>query len=227
MKFNYKARTKEGKIETGVIEAYSKEGAVLLLQKYDIFVTSIKEEKKKEFILKKIEFTKKVSKKDLAIFFRQLSLMLESQVPVVQSLSSLSLQISKPSLKEAIIKISNSVEQGLSLSESFDRHPLIFDKFYVNLIKSGEVSGKISEALYYVSDHLEKESDIIAQVRQAMIYPIFIMSVLFVVIIVIIEVFIPKISVIIQETGTQPTFFTVINFIPCMKCSRENHFISL
>jgi len=210
MKFNYKARTKEGKIETGIIEAYSKEDAALLLQKYNVFITSIEEQKVRESIFRKIEFSKKVSKKDLAIFFRQLSLMLESRVPVVQSLSSLAIQTHKLSLKEAVIKISKLVEDGIPLSEAFSRHPLIFDKFYVNLIKSGEASGKISEALYYVSDHLENESDIIAQVRQAMVYPIFVMSVLFVVLIIIIKVFMPKIASIIQETGVEPTFFTKI-----------------
>ena len=85
MKYNYKARTKEGKMETGTIETYSKEDAALLLQKYNIFVTSLEEQRINDSFFKKIEFTKRVSKKDLAIFFRQLSLMLESRVPVVQS----------------------------------------------------------------------------------------------------------------------------------------------
>lgn len=214
MKYTYKARTKEGMVQTGVIEAYSKEAAASLLQKYNIFVTSLEEHRIRESFFKKIEFTRKVSKKDLAIFFRQLSLMLESRVPVVQSLSSLAVQTHKPSFKEAILKVSHLVEEGIPLSEAFDRYPLIFDKFYINLIKSGEASGKISEALYYVSDHLEKESDIIAQVRQAMIYPIFVMVVLFVVIAIIIKLFVPKIAGIIKETGVEPPFFTtmMLNF---------------
>ncbi len=111
MKYTYKARTKEGEIKTGEIEAYSKEAAALLLQKSNIFVTSLEEQKIKYALFKKIEFSKKVSKKDLAIFFRQLSLMLESRVPVVQSLASLAVQTRKASFKEAIIKVSSLVEE--------------------------------------------------------------------------------------------------------------------
>lgn len=210
VKFNYRARTKEGKVESGEIEAYSKEDAVLLLQKYNIFVTSLEEKKVKNSIFNNIEFTKKVSKKDLAIFFRQLSLMLESRVPIIQSLSSLVFQTHKKSFREAIVEIASLVEEGLPLSEALDHYPFIFGKFYVNLIKSGEASGKIPEALYYVSDHLEKESDIAAKVRQAMIYPIFVISVLLIVIIIMIKIFMPKIAAIIEESGITPPLFTVM-----------------
>lgn len=214
MKFIYKARTKEGRMETGIIEAYSVEAAALLLQKYNIFITSLQEQRIKQSLFQKIEFSKKVSKKNLAIFFRQLSLMLESRVPVVQSLSSLAVQIHKVTFREAIIDITSLVEEGFPLSEAFARYPLIFDDFYISLIKSGEASGKISEALYYVSDHLEKESDIIAQVRQAMIYPILVISVLFMVLAVIIKQLMPKIADLIQNTGVKPTLFTtlILNF---------------
>jgi len=174
MRFNYKARTKEGKVELGTIEASSQEAAASLLQKYNIFITTLEEIKTKQSFFANIELSKRIPKKDLAIFFRQLSIMLESQVPVVGSLRSLGGQIRKKSFKEAIVQIANLVEEGMPLSQAFTTHPKIFDPFYINLIKSGEASGKISAALYHVSDHLEKESDIIAQVRQAMIYPIFV-----------------------------------------------------
>lgn len=210
MKYTYKARTKEGKMETGVVEAYSKEAAAALLQKYNVFVTSLDEQKIKESFFKSIEFSKKVSKKELAIFFRQLSIMLESRVPVVQSLTSLVDQTHKASFKEAILKISSLVEEGLPLSEAFATYPKIFSNFYINLIKSGEASGKISGALYYVSEHLEREADTMAQVRQAMIYPIFVISFLFVVVAIIIVFLIPRIADLVKETGTEPPFFTML-----------------
>ena len=78
MKYIYKARTKEGKIEKGVIDASSKEAAAALLQKYNIFATSLKEETPKGSFLKNINFEPKPSKKDLAIFSRQMAVMLNS-----------------------------------------------------------------------------------------------------------------------------------------------------
>ncbi len=210
MKFTYKARTKEGKIETGTIEASSKEAAAVLLQKYNIFVTSLKEEVVKSSFLKNLRFEKKVSKKDLAIFSRQLAVMLESRVPVVQSLSSLALQTKKTNFKKTILEISRLVEEGVSLSEAFSHFPKIFNNFFVSLIRSGEISGKISSTLYYISDYLEREHDIVAQLKQAMIYPLFTVSVLFVVVNIIVIFLLPKIEDLIRESSTSPSFFTVV-----------------
>lgn len=215
MKFSYRARTKEGKIETGEIEAYSKEAAVLLLQKYNIFVTSLEESATKGFArFKNIRFERKVSKKDLAIFFRQLSVMLESRVPVVQSLASLAEQTSKHNFKKVVTEVSTLVEEGIPLSGALASHPDIFNNFYVNLVKSGEASGNISASLNYISEHLEREDDIASQLKHAMVYPAFVVCVLMVVIgIIIIEVM-PKITALIKESSTEPPFFTVmmINF---------------
>lgn len=210
MKYTYKARTKEGKIEVGTIEAYSQEAAVNLLQKYNIFVTSLDEEKVGKLFFKNIRFEGSVSRKDLMIFFRQLSVMLESRVPVVQSLLSLASQTHKSNFKEVITKISGLVEGGVPLSEAFANYPKIFDNFYINLVRSGEVSGNIVASLNYISAHLEREGDIMAQLKQAMIYPIFVMCVLFVVMGVIIVEVVPRITDLIREASVKPPFFTLL-----------------
>lgn len=208
MKFNYQARTKEGKVETGTIEAHSKDDAVLLLQKYNIFVTSLEEEITKESFLKNIRFEKKVSRKELAVFFRQLSVMLQSRVPVVQSLSSLVLQARNTNFKKAIAEIATMVEEGKSLSDSMVAYPKIFDSFYISLIKSGEVSGNISGVLNYISENLEREDDIISQVRQASVYPVLVIIVMFIVIGIIVSQVVPRIRDLIVETNVAPSLFT-------------------
>ena len=210
MKFTYKARTKDGKMEIGSIDAYSKEAAINLLQKYDIFVTSLDKSKEEVAFYKKIKFQRGASKKDLAIFFRQLSVMLESQVPVVQSLSSLAVETRRTSFKEIILEIANLVEGGVPFSQALSAYPEIFSDFYVNLIKSGEASGKIAPALYSIAGHLEREHDIASQVKQAMIYPLFLIIVLFFVIGVIITQIIPKVESLITEAGNKQTLFVAI-----------------
>ncbi len=210
MKFSYKARTKEGKIETGTIEASSKEAAVLILQKYNIFVTSLDEKNKGAMFAKKFSFSKKVSKKDLTIFSRQLAVMLESRISVIQSLTSIAAQIKKENFREEIMKISSMVEEGSPLSEAFSTYPNTFDDFYISLLRSGEASGKISETLYYLSDHLEREQDISSKVKQAMIYPAFTLVVLAGVMIIVMSTVIPKIEEIIKETTNEPPFFTKV-----------------
>jgi len=214
VKFTYKARTKEGKIETGSIEAYSKEAAILLLQKYNIFVTSVEEELTKESFLKTARFERKVSKKELSAFFRQLSVMLQSRVPVVQSLTSLVLQARNTNFRKSISEIATLVEEGESLSDALVKYPKIFDGFYISLVKSGETSGNISGVLNYISENLEREDDIISQVRQAAVYPVFVIIVMVGVIGIIITQVVPRIRDLIAESGSKPTFFTsvMLNF---------------
>ena len=214
MKFNYKARTKEGNMESGIIEASSKDAAAALLQKYNIFVTALHEEAVKKDLLQSLQFERRVSTKDLAIFSRQLAVMLQSRVPVIQSLSSLAVQANKASFRKTILEVSRLVEEGVSLSEAFAHFPKTFDNFYVNLIRSGEISGKISETLYYISDHLETEHDIVSQVKQAMVYPMFTVSVLFIVVNIIIIFLLPKIEELIRESSANPPPSTVfmLNF---------------
>jgi len=208
VKYIYQARSKEGKLESGTVEASSKEAAALLLQKYNIFVTSIKEQAPLILRFEDIAFLHRVSKKDLAIFSRQLAVMMQSRVPVTQSLRSLAIQIKNPNFKEKILKIAQLVEEGSPLSAAFDNFPDIFNVFYVSLIKTGEASGKISDSLYYLSDHLEREYDISAQIKGAMIYPIFVLVVLFLVIPMVILFVMPRLVDLLKETTAKPPLFT-------------------
>jgi type IV pilus assembly protein PilC len=214
VKYIYQARSKEGKLETGTVEASSKEAAAVLLQKYNIFVTSIRENTAFTLNTENIGFLNKVSKKDLAIFSRQLALMLQSRVPVTQSLKALAVQTKNPIFKEKILKTSQLVEEGNLLSEAFATFPGIFNVFYISLIKTGEASGRISESLYYLSDHLEREYDISSQLTSAMIYPAFVLAVLFIVIPIVIMFVMPKLVELLQQTTTNPPMFTqiMINF---------------
>ena len=195
-------------METGTVEASSKEAAALLLQKYNIFVTSIREQTPLILRAENISFLNKVSKKDLAIFSRQLAVMVQSRVPITQSLKSLAVQTKNRGFKEKILKIAQLVEEGNPLSESFGTFPEVFNIFYVSLIKTGEASGKISESLYYLSDHLERESDISSQITGAMIYPIFVISVLLVVIPIVIIFLMPRLIDLLKETTVKPPAFT-------------------
>ena len=210
MKYLYQARSKEGKLETGTVEASSKEAAALLLQKYNIFVTSIKEETPLIFRSGEITFLNKVSKKDLAIFSRELAVMLQARVPVTQSLKSLSIQVKNPNFKDKIFKISQLVEEGSPLSDAMATYSDVFNVFYVSLIKTGEASGRISESLAYLADHLERESDISSQITGAMIYPAFVISVMLVVIPIVVFFVMPKLVTLLQQTTSKPPVFTQI-----------------
>ncbi|MFA5877821.1 MAG: type II secretion system F family protein [Candidatus Staskawiczbacteria bacterium] len=208
MKFIYQARSQRGEIETGTIEASSQEAAAALLQKYNIFVTSLKEEKTPFDVFKGGIFKKKVSQKDLSIFSRQLAVMIDSRVPIIESLSSLASQTSKKVFREKIMIVSKLIEEGNTLSDALAACPETFGFFYISLIKSGEASGKISESLYHLSTYLERQHDIKSKIKGAMIYPAVVLSALVIVIAVVMTMVMPKLITILEDAGGDIPFST-------------------
>ena len=99
MKFNYQARTKIGEIQVGTVEAASREGALILLQRHGLFITSLEETASAPFYTKKLEMSR-ISQKDLVVFSRQLSIMFKSKVPLVESLRTLAEQSTKANFRE-------------------------------------------------------------------------------------------------------------------------------
>ena len=202
MKFNYQARTQEGQIQTGAIEASSREAALSLLQKYGLYVTFL-EVTKVSFYAKKIEIFQRISNKDVVVFSRQLAIMFKSNVPVVEALQTLSEQTKNQNFKEKILKIAEKVEGGTPLSASLSSYPKIFSPFYTNIVKSGEASGKLSEVLGYLADHSEKEYNFYSKVISAMIYPLFVFFVFLIILILMVVFVIPQLSQVLGETGQE------------------------
>lgn len=177
--FNYKARNPQGEIFKGVVEAPNEEiAADVLLDKGLTVITLVS--KGKIPLAKKGElrfpFGKGVSRKDIVIFARQLSVMISANLPVVQALRIIVKQTEKPTLEEIITDIADEVESGAKFSASLEKHPKAFSNFFISMIKSGETSGKLDEVLEYLADQEEKDYDLVSKIKGAMIYPIFIIT---------------------------------------------------
>lgn len=210
MKFNYQARTKEGYIQSGVIEASSKDAASTLLQKYGLYVTFLEEQGAKPVYERRIKLFEKISKKEIVIFTRQLSIMFRTKVSLIEALRVLSAQIKNKAFKEKILKMSEEIEGGTSFSGVLNLYPKIFSPFYVSMVKSGEAAGKLSEALAVLADHLEREYDLTSKIRGAMIYPAFLVFVAMAVVLLMMLFVLPKLTEIFQEMGQELPLFTKI-----------------
>ena len=213
MKLNYQARTKKGEIRSGQVEASSREAAASLLQKHGLYVTFL-EEFVPPLYARRVKFFEKISQKDLVLFSRQLAIMFKSKVPLVESLSVLSLQTDNPDFKEKIMKLSEEVEGGTALSNALANFPEVFSSFYIAMIKSGEVSGKLTEVLNYLADHLEREYHLTAKTKGALLYPSLIVFVVLLVLLLMIFFVVPQLAdVLTTEKEALPwiTMF-VINF---------------
>ena len=202
MKFDYQARTKQGEIYTGIIEASSKEAAVSLLRDQGLFPTFL-EESTMPVYAQQISLFSKVTKKDIVIFSRQLAIMFKSNISLVESLKAISQEIKNNTFKENILTISEDVEAGTLFSKALSRYPKIFSFFYVSVIKSGEISGKLTQSLEYLANHLEKEYHLTSKIRGALMYPALVVFVIILVLVLLVFFVLPTLIDIFDAGGHQ------------------------
>ncbi len=207
--FAYKTRDKNGEIRQGVMEAGSQEGAIDTLQQAGLIVVSI-QEVTEPLVARLLRFnvSGKVKQKDMVIFFRQLSTLFEAQIPVVQALKTLVAETRKRNLQRIIASILDDITGGLSLSQAMSKYPIVFSSFYVNLVRSGEESGKLRDVFTYLAEHIERTYYINSKVRNAMTYPAVVLFAFFIVLGVMMVVVIPRLATIFSETGQQLPFYT-------------------
>lgn len=210
MKFKYNARTQEGELQTGFIDAANREAAVNILTGHNLFILSLEETEKTRWYDKILGFFSRVKIADLMIFTRQFATLMESKMPLSNSLKTLYKQTKNPVLEEVIFEVSSDVDAGLSLSQAMERRGKVFSDFYINMIRSAEITGRLEEAMIFLADYLDKESMWRSRIRNALIYPT-ILIVLFLIVagIMLVTVF-PQIEPIFKETGVALPLITQI-----------------
>ncbi len=202
MKFNYQVRTKKGEIQSGVVEASSKEAVLSLLQKHGYYVTYL-EEAKIPFYARKIELLRGISQKDIVLFSRQLSMMFRSAVSLVEALRILGGQTKNIQLREQILNLSEEIEGGSSFSKALSRYPETFSFLYIAMVKAGETVGKLSESLDYLAEYLEKEYNLTSKTKGALMYPALVLLMAVSVIGLMTYTIIPQLKIVIEETGAE------------------------
>lgn len=212
MKFSYKARTKDGELQVGNIEADTRDAAANVLLSHGLFVLDIQELKNGRATERVSNIFNRVRLADLMVFTRQFATLLESQVSLDDSLSALYRQTTNPILKEAIVKMVGDIEAGHSLSQALEAQGSIFSDFYINMIKSAEVTGRLSEVLGFLADYIENEEALIGKVKNALTYPIFVIGLFFVVLIIIVTFVMPQVQPIFKEANIKLSFFTSAMF---------------
>ena len=200
MKFFYKARNKDGQVKTGTVVAVDQPRAEQLLSENGLIISSL--EKQNDNIFSKLNiFGQSVSNKDVVLFSRQLATLISARVPIIQALRILEDQISNKYLLSVTKDLISSVENGESLSLAMSKSPKVFGSVYISLVKSGEVSGSLDKSLTYLADQLEKDYELRAKVKSAMTYPVFVLSALGVVGVLMFKFVLPKLTAVLKEQG--------------------------
>ncbi|MEK7162961.1 MAG: type II secretion system F family protein [Patescibacteria group bacterium] len=210
MKFKYNARNQEGELQAGFIESASRETASAILTGHNLFILSLEETENIRQIDKILNFFNRVKVGDLMIFTRQFATLMESKVPLSNSLKTLQQQTKNLILKEAVIGISSDVDAGLFLSQAMERQGKIFSEFYINMIRSAEITGQLEGAMVFLADYIDKEAMWISRIRNALIYPAVVIVLFLGVAGVMLTTVFPQIAPIFKETGVELPFLTKV-----------------
>jgi type IV pilus assembly protein PilC len=206
--FQWKGKNRYGDVVGGVRVARSVDELTKALQREQITVSDISSARKKL----EIPFLQrqKVKLKDLAIYSRQLSVLIDAELPLIQSLNILAEQTKNKYFKNVIKDIRADVEAGSTLNQAKRKFPNVFDDLYCNLVASGEQSGSLDIMLRRLAEYLEKIVRLRAQVRQAMIYPSAVLSFAIIVCIFMLWKVIPVFAGIFLELGAELPFLTSV-----------------
>src|SRR5262245_61651353 len=172
--FAYAGRTRGGETVSGEHVADSMDAAVAALRRNQILVTRInpvKEAVAKAKVVK-AKRARGVAAKNLAVFTRQFSVMIDAGLPLVQCLEILGTQEEDKNFSGVILATRGDVESGMSLADAMKKHPKVFDSLFTNMIAAGEAGGILDTILKRLATYIEKAVKLKSQVQSAMIYPI-------------------------------------------------------
>jgi len=195
----YEARTRAGEVQTGIIEADSKEAVQSRLRARQLNPVKIKKKGRQL----SLAFGTGVDTKELVIFTRQFATMIDAGLPLVQCLDILSSRGENKALNAILKDVKDYVEQGGTFSDGLARHPKLFDELFVNLVRAGEMGGILDTILNRLAGYIEKRVKLGRQVRGAMVYPVAIFFVAMIVVVIMLAWVIPSFKGMFAEFGAE------------------------
>jgi len=210
MLFSYHALDKDGHERDGTVEALSVDVAVSTLQRRGLIVSSIEPTLKKSILNVELGLFKRVSNKEIVILSRQIATLFEAQVSALRIFRLLAAEVDNKYLAEIMTQVADDLQGGSPISKALARHPKVFTSFYVNMVRSGEESGKLSETFGYLADYLDRTYEVMTKAQNALIYPAFVIGVFFVVMGLMLTMVIPRISAILKDSGQEIPLYTQV-----------------
>lgn len=210
MLFKYHAIDQDGHERDGTIEAPSQSVAVSALQRRNLVISEIELAEKRSLFGANQPFFGRVSNRDIVIFSRQIATLFEAQVSALRVFRLLAAEVENRQLATVLSSVGDDLQGGSPISKALARHPNVFTVFYVNMVRAGEESGKLPETFMYLADYLDRSYNVASKVKNALIYPIFVITVFFGVMTLMLTLVIPKISAILLDSGQAIPIYTSI-----------------
>jgi type IV pilus assembly protein PilC len=193
--FTYTARSVNGELKTATIEAQSREDVVAQLRRQRLQVVKVDEETKQKKPRGRIKM------RDVVIFTRQFSTMINAGLPLVQALDILAKQTENKVLSQVTRAVVFDVESGHTVADALAKHPNAFSELYVNMVAAGEAGGILDTILMRLATFMEKNDALVRKVKGAMIYPAVIMGVAVIAIVVLLVFVIPVFETMFASVG--------------------------
>lgn len=211
MLFKYKTLNENGVETEGSIDAINVDIAISSLQRRGLVITTIKSADEEVGVLNKdISLFDRVSNKDVVILSRQMATLFTAQVSALRIFRLLAAEAENRALRKVLAQVSDDLQGGGTISMALSRHSKVFSQFYVNMVKAGEESGKLNETFQYLADYLDRNYEVTSKVKNALIYPAFVVTTFIAVMALMLTVVIPKISAIIISSGQDIPVYTQI-----------------
>ncbi len=210
MIFDYKAISTKGEEQKGVIEAFNVDIAINQLQKRGLVISEIHAQDDNKFKLPLFSFFSRVTNKDVVILSRQMATLFQAQVSALRVFRLLGSQVENPTLQKYLSSIAEDLQGGSSISNAIAKYPDTFSNFYVNMVKAGEESGKLDEVFSYLADYMDRTYEVTSKAKNALIYPAFVVVTFAGVMVLMLTVIIPKIALMIVDSGQPVPFYTQI-----------------
>jgi len=186
----YAGRTRKGRVTKGQLDAADERIARIQLKRRNIDVTKLKPKPKDLF--ESVSFLQpRVTAKDVVVFTRQFSTMIDAGLPLVQGLNMLTEQSQNKTFKRILSQVTRDVEGGSTLADALAKHPKVFDSLFVNLVAAGEVGGILDTILQRLAAYIEKTQKLKSQIKGALTYPAVVVGIAIIVIAVIMIFVIP------------------------------------
>lgn len=210
MLFSYHAIDQDGHERDGTIEAPSQDIAIASLQRRNLIISAISSTEKTSLLNLEIDlpFLNRISNKEVVILSRQIATLFEAQVSALRIFRLLGAEMDNKALAKILAAIGDDLQGGVPISKALSMHPKVFSPFYVNMVRAGEESGKLSETFVYLADYLDRTYDVVSKAENALIYPAFVIGVFFTVMGLMLTLVIPKISAVLVDSGQKVPLYT-------------------
>ncbi len=208
--FEYKGANAQGQNVKGVLQVDSEKQARVQLKKDNIYIFSIKSRQKGSKQAVRLFGGKRVDIKTLCNMTRLLATLLKSNVPLVESLTALTQQISHPVLGPALVQIRDKINEGQSFHKALSQYPFIFNSTYLSMCEAGESSGTLDIVLLKLAEFTEDQAELTNKIRSTLAYPALITFFTFAVMIFLFTYIIPKITTLLEEEETLIPWHTAL-----------------